>query len=139
MAKALGSEVFVGSTKEIGWGRVQLTPQGLDSCLQPLSDAGAKVLHWHGDTFDLPRGAERLASTVSYENQAFSYGRNALGVQFHLEADHRQLEEWYVGHAVELAAVGISVKDLRIATSQVAENLPAQANTIFSRWLREIS
>jgi GMP synthase (glutamine-hydrolysing) len=138
MAKALGSAVFAGSVKEIGWGQVQLTTQGSESCLQPLSDAGAVVLHWHGDTFDLPSGALRLASNASYENQAFSYGRNAMGLQFHLEADPRQLEEWYVGHAVELAAVGVSVKDLRAATAKLAEQLPARANAIFTRWLQEV-
>jgi GMP synthase (glutamine-hydrolysing) len=138
MAKALGSAVFAGSVKEIGWGQIQLTTQGSEPCLQPLSDAGAVVLHWHGDTFDLPSGALRLASNASYENQAFSYGRNAMGLQFHLEADPRQLEEWNVGHAVELAAVGVSIKDLRAATAKLAEQLPARANAIFTRWLQEI-
>ena len=138
MAKALGSAVFAGSVKEIGWGQVQLTAQGTESCLQPLSDPAAVVLHWHGDTFDLPKGALRLASNATYENQAFSYGRNAMGLQFHIEADPRQLEEWYVGHAVELAAVGVSVKDLRAATAKHAEQLPARASAIFTRWLQEI-
>ena len=97
------------------------------------------VLHWHGDSFDLPGGAQRLASNAHYENQAFAYGRNALGLQFHLEADPRQLEEWYVGHAVELAAAKISVAELRAATSKRANGLAEQANRIFTRWLREIT
>jgi GMP synthase (glutamine-hydrolysing) len=139
MAKALGSTVFAGSVKEIGWGQVQLTAQGTESCLQPLSDAGAVVLHWHGDTFDLPSGALRLASNASYENQAFSYGRNAMGLQFHLEADPRQLEEWYVGHAVELAAAKVSIPELRAATSKRADGLSSRADRVFTRWLREIT
>src|ERR1700759_3412213 len=116
MAKALGSAVHAGPVKEIGWGRVELTSEGAASCLRPLQENGEAVLHWHGDTFDLPRGARRLASNEHYENQAFAYGRNALALQFHLEADPRQLEEWYVGHAVELAAAEISVAELRAAT-----------------------
>src|ERR1700722_3314453 len=76
MAKALGSRVFAGPVKEIGWGRVDLTGAGRHSCLAPLGQADATVLHWHGDTFDLPGGAVRLASSASYENQAFQYGRN---------------------------------------------------------------
>ncbi len=125
-------------TKEIGWGRIQLTDEGCASCLGRLADKDAIVLHWHGDSFDLPDGAVRLASNSHYENQAFSYGNNALALQFHLEADPRQLEEWYIGHAVELAASGISVTELRTATSKIAARLPQQAENIFSRWLQDI-
>src|ERR1700761_2983850 len=113
MAKALGSRVFAGPVKEIGWGGVELTGEGKASCLGAIQDQDAAVLHWHGDTFDLPAGAVRLASNRNYENQAFAHGPNALALQFHLEADPRQLEEWYVGHAVELAAAKISVAELR--------------------------
>ena len=113
MARALGSRVFAGPVKEIGWGGIDLTREGMASCLGPIDDQGAAVLHWHGDTFDLPSGATRLASNRNYENQAFACGTNALALQFHLEADPRQLEEWYVGHAVELASAKISVQELR--------------------------
>jgi GMP synthase (glutamine-hydrolysing) len=138
MAKALGSRVYAGNTKEIGWGSVHLTDDGIASCLRPLADADATVLHWHGDTFDLPAGAIRLASNALYHNQAFAFGRNALALQFHLEADPARLEQWYVGHSVELAAAGISIPSLRSATAQVARRLPAQAERIFTRWLGEL-
>jgi GMP synthase (glutamine-hydrolysing) len=107
--------------------------------LNTLGDADAVVLHWHGDSFDLPKGAQRLASNAQYENQAFAYGRNALALQFHLETDPPQLEEWYVGHTVELAAAKISVTELRAATSKFANSLASQADRVFTRWLREIS
>ena len=93
------------------------------------------MLHWHGDTFDLPNGAMRLASNTHYENQAFAYGRNALALQFHLEADSRQLEEWYVGHAIELSAAGIPVTELRMTTAAVAPQLQDRASRIFGRWI----
>jgi GMP synthase (glutamine-hydrolysing) len=98
MVKALGSRVYPGHVKEIGWGPIQLTEAGTSSCLKCLGD-GTPVQHWHGDTFDLPDAAIRLASNVNHENQAFAYGDSALAFQFHLEAEPRQLEEWYVGHA----------------------------------------
>jgi GMP synthase (glutamine-hydrolysing) len=138
MAKALGSRVFAGHVKEIGWGNVELTIAGASSCLNPLQETDATVLHWHGDSFDLPEGAQRLASNVHYENQAFSYGRNALALQFHLEADPRQLEKWYVGHAAELAAAKVSVAELRTATAKLANRLASQADRVFTRWLQEI-
>jgi GMP synthase (glutamine-hydrolysing) len=138
MAKALGSPVFAGPVKEIGWGRIELTSEGASSCLNTLGEPDAVVLHWHGDSFDLPKGAQRLASNAHYENQAFAYGRNALALQFHLEADPRQLEEWYVGHAVELAAAKVSVTDLRAATSTFANGLASRADQVFTRWLCDI-
>jgi GMP synthase (glutamine-hydrolysing) len=138
MAKALGGRVFKGPIKEIGWGTVDLTEDGRSSCLKALQDDHAVVLHWHGDTFDLPRDATRLASNENYENQAFAYGRNALAFQFHLEADPRQLEEWYVGHAVELAAAQVSIPELRAAAQQHAKGLALRADRIFSGWLRQL-
>lgn len=138
MARALGARVYAGDIKEIGWGRVELTTRGLASCLGVLAQDDSAVLHWHGDSFDLPDGAVRLASTRFYQNQAFSYGRHALALQFHLEADSRQLEEWYVGHAVELAAAGVAISDLRAATARHANRLAAQANEIFTSWVRAI-
>ena len=138
MAAALGSRVYPGGTKEIGWGHLQLTDAGMTSCLNPLAEPDAMVLHWHGDTFDLPQRAIRLASSPLYENQAFACGRNALALQFHVEADPARLEEWYVGHTAELGAAGISVNALRTATTTVAGRVGAQAEQIFKRWLNEI-
>jgi GMP synthase (glutamine-hydrolysing) len=139
MAKTLGSRVFAGHVKEIGWGSIELTSEGASSCLNPLREADAAVLHWHGDSFDLPEGARRLASNMHYQNQAFAYGRNALALQFHLEADPHQLEQWYVGHAAELAAAKVSVAELRAATAKIANRLASQANRIFTHWLHEIA
>jgi GMP synthase (glutamine-hydrolysing) len=136
MAKALDSRVFKGAVKEIGWGAVDLTGEGRSSCLSALQGDDAVVLHWHGDTFDLPRDATRLASNSNYQNQAFACGRNALALQFHLEADPRQLEEWYVGHAVELAAAQISIAELRAATQRHASGLALRAEAVFGSWLR---
>jgi GMP synthase (glutamine-hydrolysing) len=135
MAAALGERVHAGPVKEIGWGSVSLTPDGMRSALAPLGGFDAQVLHWHGDTFDLPRNARRLAFNEHYDNQAFALGRNALALQFHLEADARQLEEWYVGHTVELLAAGIDINRLREASR--ANSAPAQhlARGVFGEWL----
>lgn len=138
MAKALGARVFAGKVKEIGWGQVDLTDDGKSSCLAPLGEPQARVLHWHGDTFDLPQGAVRLASNAHYENQAFACGKHGLALQFHLEADPVWLEEWYVGHTVELAAAQVSIAQLRAETAKVAAFARQQAERVFTRWLSEI-
>lgn len=139
MARALGARVYPGLTKEIGWGRVELTDEGRASSLSPLAEENAEVLHWHGDTFDLPDKAVRLASNAAYENQAFAFGKSGLGLQFHLEADSRQLEEWYVGHAVELMAAEISIDGLRKKTAALEQRLPSQAERVFAEWLRHLA
>jgi GMP synthase (glutamine-hydrolysing) len=139
MARALGGRVFAGPVKEIGWGRVALTQEGRESCLAPLGDPHARVLHWHGDTFDLPQGAVRLAANANYDNQAFRYAAHGLALQFHLEADARRLEEWFVGHASELAAAGLSVTQLRATTTGLAAVVEPQAERIFTKWLFEIA
>lgn len=136
MARALGARVFPGHVKEIGWGGVQLTNAGRQSCLNPLAEDGAKVLHWHGDTFDLPDRAVLLASNTLYPNQAFSFGSHALALQFHAEVDQRHLEEWFVGHAVELSTTDISAQDLRQSTALAAKGARARAAHIFGDWLR---
>ena len=139
MARALGARVYAGPVKEIGWGAVTLTPHGQASCLAPLAEEGARVLHWHGDTFDLPAGAERLAANPHYENQAFSVGSRALALQFHLEADPATLEAWYVGHATELGVAGVSIAALRADASALSDRLASQAQRIFSPWLDRLA
>jgi GMP synthase (glutamine-hydrolysing) len=138
MASALGGRVYPGPVKEIGWGGVDLTAEGRQSCLEPLADDGAEVVHWHGDTFDLPAGAIRLASNANYQNQAFAFGQGALAVQFHMEADAATLEKWYVGYAQDLPSGQISAAEFRARTAHASAPAEARAAKIFSDWLREI-
>lgn len=135
MAAALGAKVYPGPAKEIGWKSLDLGEAGLRSCLGLLG--GAKVLHWHGDTFDLPAGAVHLAATDLYPNQAFAWRTAGLALQFHLEAvEPRALERWLVGHAVELGRVpGLTVPALRAATAQFGPVLAASARRAFTHWL----
>jgi GMP synthase-like glutamine amidotransferase len=84
IAEALGSKVEP-CEPEIGWLALSGTPEGQDHPLGQLFD-GASVLHWHGERFTLPEGAQRLAATEIAPNQAFLYGQHVLGLQFHLEA-----------------------------------------------------
>jgi GMP synthase (glutamine-hydrolysing) len=138
MASALGARVYASGTKEIGWATLALTPDGADSCLRHLTDV--PVLHWHGDTFDLPGGAKRLASTDVCPNQAFSVGRHALGLQFHAEAAGRALEAWFVGHTCEIAATpGISVPQLRAATARCSPAIEAHGRACFGEWLAALA
>jgi GMP synthase (glutamine-hydrolysing) len=133
MARVLGARVYPGTRKEIGFGPVQLTEAGLHS---PLATLGVlPVLHWHGDTFDLPIGAKRLAASTLYENQAFSAGDRILGLQFHLEVDPATIELWLVGHANELAAAGIELAAIRRDAVSHGSTLPQIARAVFASWI----
>src|SRR5882757_1698941 len=84
IAAAAGARVYAGSHgKEIGWFPIDAACDcaGLPA-FAALLEPGLRLLHWHGDTFDLPAGADHLASTAAYPNQAFAIGRHALGLQF---------------------------------------------------------
>jgi GMP synthase (glutamine-hydrolysing) len=91
LARALGAEVRPGEGPELGFAPVEiLNPE--DPILGTLAPS-TTVLHWHGDVFDLPDGAERLGRSAQTEVQAFRHG-NAWGVLFHPEADFALLEAW---------------------------------------------
>jgi GMP synthase (glutamine-hydrolysing) len=137
MARALGARVYPSGSREIGFAPVRLTAEGAASCLAPLADDGT-VLHWHGDTFDLPKSAIHLARTEVCENQAFQVGRHALGLQFHVEVEPASFERWLVGHACELAAARIEPAALRSAMAAHGPGLARKAEAVLSNWLDEL-
>lgn len=138
MARALGARVYPGK-KELGWAPLQLTDAGQRSPLRFIEPA-TKVLHWHGDTFDLPAGADHLAATERTPHQAFAVGRHALALQFHVEASAKGLERWYVGHALEIATTpGVTLADLRADAGSCAALLAPQALAAFNSWLDGIA
>jgi len=134
VARALGARVYPSGVKEIGWAPIELTDDGRASCLRQLE--GTAVLHWHGDTFDLPAGARRLASTRVCANQAFSYGPGTLALQFHAEAAGAALEAWFVGHTAEISSTpGIGVKALRADTARCTPAIEQAGTACFADWL----
>jgi GMP synthase (glutamine-hydrolysing) len=105
--------------------------------LAPLGDH--PVLHWHGDTFDLPDGATLLASTDICRNQAFSLGRHGLGFQFHPEAQTPGFERWLIGHACEIAATpGVAVDRLRADTARLSAPALAKGQQVLRAWLAQL-
>lgn len=136
MAQAAGGRVYPGGTKEIGWGKLSLSEPGLASPIRHLQDTA--VLHWHGDTFELPSDAQRLASSEVYPNQAFRIGRNLLGLQFHPEAQTRTFERWLIGHAAELSAAKVDVPTLREQARRHGPALEAAGQALLRQWLDEL-
>jgi len=94
LAAALGARVFKGPAVEIGFGDVRLTAAGARDPILGPSGPALHVFHWHGDTFDPPPGAEHLAASTAYPQQAFCVGGRAYGLQFHVELDRALAREW---------------------------------------------
>ncbi|MBF7687545.1 glutamine amidotransferase [Acinetobacter rathckeae] len=133
MAKALGASVYAGEHKEIGWGQLQLSDA--NNILSPLADI--PVLHWHGDTFDLPKKAKLLASSAYYPHQAFQLG-HSLALQFHLEIDAQYIEQWLIGHHHELSHHQIDIEKIRDDSEKYGDLVKTAAKQVITQYLQHI-
>jgi len=133
IAEALGETVRKGKTVEIGFREVTPTEAGLDSPLRHV--AGVPMMQWHGDTFGLPSGAVRLASSSAYSNEAFALGDYALAVQFHPELTADMHESWVIDGLSELAGLEIEPDDLRRDALTKGPAMQAASVAMFSEWL----
>jgi GMP synthase (glutamine-hydrolysing) len=140
IAASLGAKVYKGSSgDELGWHPIEVNERGMKTPVRHLDAAHTSMFHWHGDTFDLPKGAELLASNAQYQHQAFSYGKNILGLQCHAEVTERMLREWFILFVRQVVGPN-KVMDLHELRQQTAANAPVmkeQAKKFFREWIRE--
>jgi GMP synthase-like glutamine amidotransferase len=141
LAASLGARVYPGPEPEVGLLPVELTEDGRADPVFGGLESGMTTLQWHGDTFDLPEGAVRLASSPAYVNQAFRF-RRAYGVQFHLEVSAAMAREW--------AEVPEYVDSLRrtlgpegapaflAAIEERADDMRSAGRALFERWLEQV-
>lgn len=140
IARALGARVYPNREKELGWSTLLLSSAGYQSPVRFFGPEHTSILHWHGDTFDLPKDAKLLAGTGICLHQIFSWGKGTLAFQCHPEVTARQLETWFVGHATEIAATkAVNVKSLRADTARYAAILNTQARLCFGEWLDKLA
>lgn len=133
IAAALGAEVRKGPVREIGFASVALTDAGKAGPLRHLD--GVDLLHWHGDTFDVPDSAELLATTVSYA-QAFARGRNLLALQFHAEmGEDERFEHWLVNDGADIAEVGSTPEALRAVHDRLGPPAVVAGRAMIAEWL----
>jgi GMP synthase (glutamine-hydrolysing) len=138
IAKAMGTEVYFTGEKEIGWKPIEISNFGKLSSFS-IFDENPFVLHWHGDTFDLPKGAQRLASTDLTPNQAFCVGENIMAIQFHPEVTLKNLERWFIGHLISIKAQeGVTVHSLRNDSIKFANRQEKVAQQFLENWLAEL-
>ena len=138
LAASLGARVYAGDEPEVGVLAVELTEEGRADPVFSALPRSVPALQWHGDTFDLPPGAVRLAGSPAYPNQAFRF-ENAYGVQFHLEVSSEMAREWMdvpeYANALEQTIGGETM--LRAVDERVDEMLE-HGRTLFARWLDSV-
>ena len=139
LAASLGARVYPGPAPEVGVLPVLLTDEALADPVFAGTPRELLSLQWHGDTFDLPDGATRLAGSPAYPNQAFRVGADAYGVQFHLEVSPALAREWadVPAYAESLERVlGKGALDRLIAELEArADGLLSHGRRLFERWL----
>jgi GMP synthase (glutamine-hydrolysing) len=135
IAHVLGAGVYPGAKKEIGWYEVSLSGEGMDdpliSGLALPGRRAAQVFQWHGDTFDLPAGGVRLASSDLYDNQAIRYGDGVYGLQFHIEVTPEIVHGWLANEP------GIDNASIRAASERLFASYRARAGKFYERFFEK--
>lgn len=136
IAAALGASVYPGPAKEVGFDALTI--------LDPASPLGhlaeVPVLHWHGDTFDLPADVELLASSAAYPHQAFRRGPNILALQFHAEMGlDPRFEHWVDQWPEALAEVGSTPDTMRADHARLGPGAVAAGRRMIAQWLGELA
>jgi len=141
LAASLGASVYPGPAPEVGILPVALTLDGLTDPVFAGLPRELLTLQWHGDTFDLPHDAVRLAGSTAYPNQAFRV-RRAYGVQFHLEVSAEMAREWaqvpeYVT-SLERTLGREGAPAFLAAIEERADDMRAAGRGLFERWLDRV-
>ena len=139
LAASLGARVYAGSAPEVGVLPVALTDEALEDAVFAGLPREMMTLQWHGDTFELPDGAIRLAGSPAYRNQAFRWGERAYAVQFHIEVTSRMACEWaevpeYERSLEQTLGAG-SFPGLLREFDEHVEAMSATARQLFGRWV----
>jgi GMP synthase-like glutamine amidotransferase len=129
LAEALGSCVYRNPVKEIGWFPIRMRPKARQSPIFAGMPGQMDVLHWHGETYDLPQGCVHLAESDGCLVQAFEHPL-ALGLQFHLEATQEGLAELIRNCGQEIG-VGTYEQDSNAIAAAERVHRPATQSALF--------
>lgn len=141
IAKGLGATVGKGTGQEIGWANVhKVQSQQNADWFDGLPDQ-FMAFHWHGETFQIPAGANHLLSSDCYANQAFSIG-NTLALQFHLEMTADMVREWVSLYQDDVNRGDPCVQaeeELLAETDARVRELNAVADVVLNNWIKRLS
>jgi GMP synthase-like glutamine amidotransferase len=137
MAKALGAKVYAGPKKEIGFYHdVRIDPASKSRLFEGIANPFT-VFHWHGDTFEIPKNATRLAYSEMY-NQAFQYG-SAVGMQFHFEVTKEIVISWLDNTKEDLNLSYIDPAKIRKQIDSNIENVQENMKIFYKNFKSEFS
>jgi GMP synthase-like glutamine amidotransferase len=135
LALAGGGTVYPGEAgAEIGWGPVELTGDAAADPLLAGLPPELTVLHWHGDTFDLPVGATLLAANARYRSQAFRIGGRAWGLQFHLEVDQPAVAAFVHAFGSDAQRAGATPTSIEAGAGPALEVLGPYRSRVLARF-----
>lgn len=141
MSRALGAEITASPQPEIGW-------QPIEYESDPLvnqwfgSNPTAMIMQWHYETFAVPTGATRLATSTSCPNQAWCFGPH-LAMQFHIEMDETKAQAWAADEDPTWAAARTryssvqSGQDILDGIEPYLAHHQATADHIYSTWISQ--
>ena len=140
IAQALGGKVKRNREKEISWYPVSLTEEGKRDPVLRHFDVKENIFHWHGDIFEIPAKAVRLASSPRCENQAFRSGENTYAFQFHLEVDEPMIERWLkvpvMKREIEALRGKIDLETIRRETVVYIDQLRKLSDQTFTEFIK---
>jgi GMP synthase-like glutamine amidotransferase len=138
MSAALGGSVTRNPVKEIGWGDVAVVDAPAARAWFGHVAPSFTSFHWHGETFSVPPGAERVLTNAYCANQAFALGKH-LGMQCHIEMTPEMIEAWCVSGAREIGRSNSpavqSVAGIKDASEAALARLHAVADGVYARWI----
>ena len=140
LAKAAGARVIKSPVKEIGWYTIELTPAGQHDALFKAFSPQDPIYHWHGDMFEIPSGGQLLATASGCPHQALKVGKNAYGLQFHVEVTDKSIREWCDEYcANDLPGRQGHAKDMMDDYFKNKETFNRQAQRLYQNFLRIVN
>jgi GMP synthase-like glutamine amidotransferase len=137
IAKALGGTVGPNPSREIGWLPVRVLRSAATAAWVDGLDDEFPAFHWHGETFSIPEGADRLFESEACANQGFVIG-NALALQCHIEMTAELVRDWAARYAEQIGDASPTVQSAEQMSADLEARITALhgiADRLYARWL----
>ncbi len=146
LAKAAGARVVKSPLKEVGWYKIKLTDEGKEDPFLKGFQENEMIFHWHDDMFEIPQDARLLATGLGCPHQALRVGKNAYGIQFHVEITDASIKEWcheywrphssLSQHGGGIGRGKDKIKELLNGYTQYKKQFDLQAERLYQNFLR---